>query len=201
VFFSESDAATARELLREANREGRPVVVFVTQNSGGQNTGWHLDRFVAVIRHAAERGFAVVYVGTAGDAVAVEGIRAAAGGVGASIAGRTTVSELSAVLAKSDWMVTLDTGTMHVGRAAGVPMVVLGPSWQRPLEWMPLGVENARILRGADREGAPEGYRLDEIEAEAVIAALGELVEMYPAAEEARMGRLGEGMSGVDLLA
>ena len=34
VFFSESDAATARELLREANREGRPVVVFVTQNSG-----------------------------------------------------------------------------------------------------------------------------------------------------------------------
>jgi ADP-heptose:LPS heptosyltransferase len=201
VFFSESDAATARELLREANREGRPVVVFVTQNSGGQNTGWHLDRFVAVIRHAAERGFAVVYVGTAGDAVAVEGIRAAAGGVGASIAGRTTVSELSAVLAKSDWMVTLDTGTMHVGRAAGVPMVVLGPSWQRPLEWMPLGVENARILRGADREGAPEGYKLDEIEAEAVIAALGELVEMYPAAEEARMGRLGEGMSGVDLLA
>ena len=197
VFFSEGDAAKARELLREVNPEGRPVVVMVTQNSGGQNTGWHEERFVAVIRNAAERGFAVVYVGTAGDAASVEGIRAAAEGVGTSIAGRTSVSELSAVLAMSDWMVTLDTGTMHVGRAVGVPMVVLGPSWQKPVEWMPLGVENVRVLRGEDREGVPEGYRLDEIEAEAVIAALGELVEIYPAAEEARNARVGE---GVDLL-
>jgi ADP-heptose:LPS heptosyltransferase len=201
VFFSESDAATARELLREANPEGRAIVVMVTQNSGGQNTGWHEERFVRVIRHAAERGFAVVYVGTAGDAAAVEGIRASAGGVGVSIAGRTTVSELSAVLAMSDWMVTLDTGTLHVGRAAGVPMVVLGPSWQRPLEWMPLGVENVRILRGEDREGVTEGYRLDEIEAEAVIAALGELVEVYPASADARGARVAEGISGVDHLA
>jgi ADP-heptose:LPS heptosyltransferase len=200
VFFSEGDAAKARELLREANLEGRPLVVFVTQNSGGQSTGWHVDRFVRVIRYAAERGFAVVYVGTVADAAAVEGIRAAAGGVGASIAGKTTVSELAAVLAMSDWMVTLDTGTMHVGRAAGVPMVVLGPSWQRPLEWMPLGVENVRILRGEDTEGVPEGYRLDEISAEGVIAALGELVEVYPASEGARMGRVAEGISGVDLL-
>jgi ADP-heptose:LPS heptosyltransferase len=201
VFFSESNAARARELMREANPEGRAIVVMVTQNSGGQNTGWHEERFGRVIRFAAERGLAVVYVGTAGDAAAVEGIRAAAGGVGVSIAGRTTVSELSAVLAMSDWMVTLDTGTLHVGRAASVPMVVLGPSWQRPLEWMPLGVENVRILRAQDREGVPEGYRLDEIEAGAVIAALGELVEVYPASADARGARVGEGISDFDHLA
>ena len=202
VFFSQSDMVTAKGLLREANPEGRPVVVMVTQNSGGQNTGWHTDRFVRVIDDAARvSGFAVVYVGTAGDAAAVEAIRAAAGGVGTSIAGKTTVSELAAVLALSDYAVTLDTGTMHVGRAAGVPMVVLGPSWQKPLEWIPLGVANVRILRGEDRVGVPEGYRLDEISAEQVIAALGELVEAYPASAGARETRLLAGLSEIDHLA
>ena len=202
VFFSESDAATAKKLLGAANPESRPVVVMVTQNSGGQSTGWHTERFAAVIRHAAlERGLAVVYVGTAAEAAAIDAIREAAGGLGASIAGKTTVSELAAVLAVSDFVVTLDTGTMHVGRAVGVPMVVLGPSWQKPLEWMPLGVENVRLLRGEDRVGAPEGYRLDEVSAEGVIAALEELAAIYPATEEARARRLQAGLSEIDHLA
>jgi ADP-heptose:LPS heptosyltransferase len=202
VFFSESDAATAKTLLSAANPEGRPAVAMVTQTSGGQNTDWHTERFVEVIRSAAlERRLAVVYVGTAAEAAAIEEIRAAAGGIGASIAGKTSVSELAAVLAASDYVVTLDTGTMHVGRAVGVPMAVLGPSWQKPLEWMPLGIENVRVLRGEDRVGVPEEYRLDEISAESVVAALGELMEVYPASEEARARRLQAGLSSIDHLA
>jgi ADP-heptose:LPS heptosyltransferase len=156
---------------------------------------------VRVIRHAAERlGCAVVYVGTSQDAAAIEAIREAAGGIGVSIAGRTSVTELAALLAMSDAMVTLDTGTMHVGRAVKTPMVVLGPSWQKPVEWMPLGVGNVRILRGEDRDAAPEGYRLDEISAESVIAALDDLMRIYPAGVEARERRIGEGLSAVDHL-
>jgi ADP-heptose:LPS heptosyltransferase len=201
VFFSSQDAEVAAGLLREVNPGGLPLVVFVTQNSGGQSTGWHTDRFAAMIRAAAARGCAVAYVGTAADAAAVEAIREAADGTGSSIAGRTTVNELAAVLAQSDFMVTLDTGTMHVGRAVGVPMVVLGPSWQRPVEWLPLGVENVRILRGEDRVGAPEGYRLDEISTDAVLAALDELIAAYPASAEARQARLRAETSEVDHLA
>ena len=52
VFFSERELATAKRLLATANPEGKPVVVMVTQNSGGQSTGWHTDRFVEVIRAA-----------------------------------------------------------------------------------------------------------------------------------------------------
>jgi ADP-heptose:LPS heptosyltransferase len=199
--FSTTDADVATNLLHAANPEGRPVVVMVTQNSGGQSTGWHAERFVQVIRHAAmERGFAVVYVGTAQDGAAIDAIREAAGGVGVSLAGETAIGELAAVLALSDFAVTLDTGTMHVGRSVRVPMVVLGPSWQKPLEWMPLGVENVRILRGEDRVGVPQEYRLDEISAESVIAALGELVELYPPSPEARQGRLQDRLSRIDHL-
>jgi ADP-heptose:LPS heptosyltransferase len=201
VFFSHENAETARALLREVNPEGRPLVVMVTQNSGGQATGWHTERFVRVIRHAAERlGCAVAYVGTLSDAAAIEVIRQAAGGVGTSIAGRTNVTELAAVLAMSDAMVTLDTGTMHVGRAVKTPMVVLGPSWQRPIEWLPLEVANVRILRGVDRDTVPENYRLDEISAESVIAALDDLMRTYPASAEAREKRVGQSLSAVDHL-
>ena len=200
VFFSKADADAAAGMLGAANPEGRPLAVFVTQNSGGQSTGWHTERFGRVIREAERRGCAVAYVGTAGEAAGIDAIRQAAGGVGVSLAGRTTVSELAAVLAASDYAVTLDTGTMHVGRAVGVPMVVLGPSWQRPIEWLPLGVENVRILRGEDRDGVPEGYRLDEISAESAIAALGELMDAYPASGEGREARVREGVSEVDHL-
>jgi ADP-heptose:LPS heptosyltransferase len=200
VFFSQSDAEVARGLVKEVNPEGRPLVTMVTQNSGGQATGWHTDRLVRVIRHAAELGFAVVYVGTSSDAAAIEAIRAAAGGIGVSVAGRTNVTELAALLAMSDAMVTLDTGTMHVGRAVKTPMVMLGPSWQRPIEWLPLSVANVRILRGVDRDTVPENYRLDEISAESVIGALDDLMRTYPTSAEARMDRVEQSLSSIDHL-
>jgi len=90
----------------------------------------------------------------------------------------------------SDAMVTLDTGTLHVGRAVKTPMVVLGPSWQKPLEWLPLEIPNARILRGQDRDTIPENYQLDEISAESAIAALDDLLHTYPPSAEARERRV-----------
>jgi ADP-heptose:LPS heptosyltransferase len=202
VFFSHENAETARTLLREINPEGRPLVVMVTQNSGGQATGWHRERFVRVIRHAAEElGCAVAYVGTSIDAAAIEAIRMAAGGIGVSVVGRTNVTELAALLAMSDAMVTLDTGTMHVGRAVKTPMVVLGPSWQRPIEWLPLEVANVRILRGVDRDTVPEGYRLDEISAQSVIEALDDLLRTYPRSVKARTDRVEQSLSSIDHLA
>jgi ADP-heptose:LPS heptosyltransferase len=201
VFFAHRDVETARGLVNEVNPEGKPLVVMVTQNSGGQATGWHTERFVRVIRHAVETvGCTVVYVGTASDEAAIEAICQAAGGIGKSIAGRTSVTELAALLAMGDAIVTLDTGTMHVGRAVKTPMVVLGPSWQRPIEWMPLTVQNVRILRGADRDTVPENYRLDEIPAESVIDALDDLLRCYPRSAEARERRVAGSLSGVDHL-
>jgi ADP-heptose:LPS heptosyltransferase len=201
VYFSSADVAVAEGLVREANPEGRPLLVMVTQNSGGQRTGWHAERFVAVIRYASEvLGCSVMFVGTADDSAAVVALRARAG-VGVSVTGRTSVTELAALLTMSDAVVSLDTGTMHVGRAVGVPMVVIGPSWQRPIEWLPLGVEQVRILRGEDREGVPEGYQLDEVEAQDVIGALRELLEVYPASAESRAARVAWGLSAVDHLA
>lgn len=199
VFFSKADVATARSMAHEINPSGKPLLVLVTQGSGGQRTGWHEDRFVEVIRHAHDAlGRSIAYVGTAADTAAVEQIRQAAGGIGTSLTGRTSVTELAALLALSDAVVSLDTGTMHVGRAVGVPMVVMGPSWQKPLEWLPLQIDNVRILRGQDRTNVPADYKLDEVEASSVIASLTELSEKYPADPARREERLQASVSDVD---
>lgn len=199
VFFSQANAATAQSLIDSANPEGRPLIVFVTQNSGGQSTGWHIDRFVEVIRHAHDAlGCAIAYVGTATDAEAIERIRTVAGDIGTSLAGRTSVTELAALLALSDAAVSIDTGTMHIGRAVGLPMAVIGPSWQRPIEWLPLELPNVRILRGPDRPDVPPGYRLDEVHAPDVIAALEDLLTAYPANPSGRAARLAANTSTID---
>jgi ADP-heptose:LPS heptosyltransferase len=201
VPFSSSDVAYAEKLVREVNPQGRPLLVMVTQTSGGQRTGWHRDRLVQVIHHARhELGCSVVYVGTATDAKPIEEILLAADEIGVSLAGRTSVTQLAALLAMSDYVVSLDTGTMHVARAVGVPMVVLAPSWQKAIEWMPLGLPHVRILRGEDRDTIPKGYQLDEIEARDVLRAIGYLIAKYPASWAQRAERVDRSLSHIDHL-
>ncbi len=201
VFFSQQDHAKALSLRAGIALQMQPLVVLVTQNSGGQATGWPVERFVEVIRFLHHQGLAIAYVGTTAEAERIDALRVAAGDLGVSVAGKTTVSELAAMLATCDYAISLDTGTMHVARSAGVPMVVLGPSWQKPLEWLPLGIDHVTILRGEDRSSVPPGYQLDEISARSVIDAIMDLVQRFPASAEARRARLDRGLSPTDHLA
>lgn len=195
VYFTQPDLDHARSLLPGDSS----TIAFVMQGSGGQNTGWHDQRFVEVIRHVEDLGHRIVFLGTAQDAEGIKRIRALASSFGRSLAGQTTVPELAAVLALTDLLVTLDTGSMHVGRSVDVPMVILGPSWQKPLEWLPLNNPKARILRGADRTDVPANYRLDEISAASVIAAVNELLVQYPPSSSAREARAAQRLSSTRL--
>jgi ADP-heptose:LPS heptosyltransferase len=201
VFFAAANAAAAKAMARIVNPENKPFVVMVTQHSGGQSTGWHVKRFAEVARYAHEvLGCAIAYAGTAEDFNAIDQIRSAAGEIGTSLAGQTSVTELAALLALSDAAVSLDTGTMHIGRAVGTPMVVIGPSWQRPIEWLPLGQPHIRILRGPDRTDIPKGYRLDEVQSADVISALEGLLTIYPPSPSSRKNRVQANTSAIDHL-
>lgn len=189
VYFDAQELADAQALLHLAIPESRPTIAFVVQGSGGQRTTWHEDRFAEVIRHVEASGCATIFLGTAADASAIERTMAAASSKGRSLAGQTSIPQLAALLTQCDLLVSVDTGTMHVGRAAGLPMVVLGPSWQKPIEWLPLGEPHVRVLRGTDRDDVPLGYQLDEIETPEVIAAINELRGKYPASSEAHERR------------
>jgi ADP-heptose:LPS heptosyltransferase len=196
LYFSADELARVRDLLSEINPTGLPLVAFVMQGSGGQATGWHDERFAEVIEHVHCLGHLPLFgLGTATEVAVIDRIQKLAGGVGVSLAGRTSIRELAALLCLCDLVVSVDAGIMHVGRAVDVPMVVLGPSWQEPLKWLPLDKDNVRILRGLDRADVPAGYRLDEIEFGDVITAVDDLLRSFPPSVESRERRVSQRLS------
>lgn len=201
IFFSAADLRYAEAQLQRARDARRPVLIVISQGSGGPGGGWHEDRFAEAIRHAEERlGYMVFYDGAEKDVAAVESLRTAAGGRGVSLAGRTRVTQLAAMMALGDLVLALDTGTLHIGRAMNVPMVMLAPSWQMPHSWLPPAAPHRRLLQGPYRRGHGDDYRLDEIALRDVTGALDELTDLFPADPAARERRVARGLSQVDRL-
>jgi ADP-heptose:LPS heptosyltransferase len=193
VYFTTRDLAAVQSLLRSANPAHQPLTAIVVQGSGAQPNNWHDDRFVTLIRYVESLGHRIVFLGTAAEAPAIDRIRKLAETRAESLAGRTSIPQLAALLCLCDTLITVDTGTLHVGRAAQVPMLVLAPSWQPAIEWLPLTVPNAIVLRGTDISSIPPDYRTDEITANSAVAAFTQLTRGFPpsaAEREHRIARL-----------
>jgi heptosyltransferase-2 len=85
---------------------------------------WFPDRFIEVIRRLKRR---TVIVGGPGDAELGERVARETGAL--CIAGKTTVLQSAAAIARCSLFLTNDTGPMHVADAVGVPIVaVFGPT-------------------------------------------------------------------------
>ncbi|MBM2828949.1 MAG: ADP-heptose--LPS heptosyltransferase, partial [Actinobacteria bacterium] len=69
-----------------------------------------------------------------------------------NLAGRTSVRELMALLSRCAFLVTNDSGPMHIAAALGVPLVaIFGPTdWRTTAPW----TENAKVMR-VDVDCAP----------------------------------------------
>ncbi len=184
MFPSDADQLWAQQTLRESGvREGQMVAVFVTQTSPTQRKSWRPKRFQAVADFLiAAYGAHIVFVGTASEAAAIETLRA---GVSApesttSVAGKTSLQQMAALLARCRVGVTLDTGTMHVGRTVQLPMVIIAPAWSPVIEWLPLGNDRYRILKNADMVTCPPDYIIDEVSVDEVKRELASLIDTYP---------------------
>ena len=182
TFFGEAELAWARTTLADAGvRDEQMVAVFVTQTSVTQRKSWRADRFQAAARHLiAKYGAHIVFVGTTSESALIDALRADSGANSTSVAGKTSLLQLSALLSLCRVGLTLDTGTMHIGRTVGLPMVIIAPAWSPPTEWLPLGNPRYRVLKNADLPSCPPDYVIDEVPVDEVIAALDELVAEYP---------------------
>jgi ADP-heptose:LPS heptosyltransferase len=92
--------------------------------------GWELGNFVELIRKLiAVDGIHVILTGSAEDTRDTESV-AGQMPVGRvhSVAGRTRVRELAAIIKKLDLLISVDSGPAHMAAALGTPLVVLwGP--------------------------------------------------------------------------
>jgi ADP-heptose:LPS heptosyltransferase len=190
VAFGPEDLEFANSLL-SCTRSERPRVIFITQTSPTQRKSWPADRFISVGNHVTRvHGGYAIFVGTEGEARGIEEIRAGVQGDAISLAGKTTIAQLAAVLSLCDCAVSLDTGNMHIGRSVGLPMIILAPAWSPEIEWLPLGFDQYRIFKGNDIPQAPPDYVMDEMSVEEVTAALDALYARYPASPQSRKSRV-----------
>jgi heptosyltransferase-1 len=125
----EADAA-ARALLRELGLA--PDEKFLAVNAGArwQSKQWPPERFGQVAARIRRRnGLRSVCIGTPGFRVASRAVAAVAGDAVLDATGRTSLKELAALLHNAVFLLTNDSGPMHLAVAAGTPVVALfGPT-------------------------------------------------------------------------
>ena len=127
-------SAAARQgasgLLREAGiGEDRPFAVLCP-GAGWPGKQWPPDRFAELGgRLQRERGLAVVLLGSAGEQALCAEVAGRMQPPGISLAGRTTLDQLAAVISRATLFVGNDSGPMHLAACFETPAVVFfGPT-------------------------------------------------------------------------
>lgn len=119
-----AEAAAAAEALL-AKVYGRPFAVIFPGASSPERS-WGHQRFREVAQRLALMGLQVVVVGGAGDEDQGDFIVRPCGGV--NLAGKTTLAETAAVIARSVLLLSGESGLLQIGVGLGIPTVSLfGP--------------------------------------------------------------------------
>ncbi len=182
IFFTKEDLAAARQLLADSGADMQsPLAVFITQTSVTQRKSWRAERFRMVADFLAkEYGMTAVFVGTAAESAAIERLRGGLRVPSVNLAGRTRLTELAALMSMAAVGVSLDTGPMHIARAAALPTVIVAPAWSPAVEWLPLGNPRFCILKNADMPAETPDYVIDEVSVDDVTEALRGLLRLGP---------------------
>jgi ADP-heptose:LPS heptosyltransferase len=203
VYFTSAELDQARGLLeRQGISQRKPLVAFQTQTSGGEPNQWFEDRFIALVDALYEQARPqMVFLGTKAEITRVEALRKGLRAPSFSIAGGTDIPGLAAFLSGCDLLVTLDTGTMHVGRAVRVPMVVIAHGKAPAHEWLPPAAEHIRVLRRAGVECTPCRTNpcvtrecMRRIQVPEVLDAILEQMAKFPFSSAARQARVSRGL-------
>jgi heptosyltransferase-2 len=115
----------ARALIDGEAPAGRPFAVLAPRSAYGPARQWPAERFAALGRELIAGGRAVLVSGTAGEAGTCDEVATLAGPGARSIAGRTDLPTLAALVADASLAVCNDSGLAHLAGAVGTPTVTL----------------------------------------------------------------------------
>jgi len=139
----------AGELLEREGLAGRPAAALVLGASHPVNR-WPAGRFAELAgRLDAELGVASILVGGPQDRELADAVTAAPGGARVvDLAGRASLQQTGAMLARCAVAVSGDTGPMHMAAAVGTPVVALFGAAD-PARTGPVG-EGHRVLQARE---------------------------------------------------
>ncbi len=144
---TDEERGAVRQRLSDLGIPGGSRIIGINPGATyGSAKRWFPDRFAAVADALSEEwGAAVVLTGSAPEAPLAGEIESAMRRRPVNLAGRTSVRELMALLSLCSFLVTNDSGPMHIAAAFRVPQVaIFGPTdWRTTSPWTPL----AKIVR------------------------------------------------------
>ncbi len=109
--------------------------VVMSPSAGKPANRWHAERFGAL---AKKLDLPVVVIASAAEADIAEAVVAASGGNAVSIAGKTGLKDLLAVIKHARFFICNDTGPMHMAAALNIPVfAIFGPA--NPIRTGPYG--------------------------------------------------------------
>lgn len=141
--LSRDDLAQADRLLGELSGDG--PLVGLTLCGRQHEKSWPLAHFAELSRKLHQEMKARLFVvGGPAESVMALALARASGVPAADFCGRTSLTEVVALAAKSDLFITVDTGVSHLAALTDTPLISLF-IWTSPAQWPPQ-TPLARIL-------------------------------------------------------
>ena len=139
VYLTDRERRNAARILDEAGIH--PPFVVLHPGSGGSAEDWPLVRFIELYETLRSAGYTVVMTGSESEGTRIRQAGADRVADLRSIAGRTDLRTLAAVLGMASVVVANSTGPLHLAAAVGTPVVGLYPGKRimSPRRWGPIG--------------------------------------------------------------
>ena len=131
--ITEDDEIEAAKILMEADIRTDHFLLGINPGATyGAAKRWYPERFAAVADKLCQKwGAKAVITGSSAEKCIADEIASAMETKSLNLAGRTSVRGLMALIKRCDFLITNDSGPMHVAAAFGVPLVaIFGPTDQ-----------------------------------------------------------------------
>jgi lipopolysaccharide heptosyltransferase II len=119
------------QLLRqEGIQTDKFLIACHVSSNNGQSKRWPIPYWARLIERLIEEdGVAVVLTGALNDLPLVENVMRHTHERAVNLAGKTSLTQLAALLQRADLLITGDSGPMHIAAALGTPLIAIhGPT-------------------------------------------------------------------------
>lgn len=131
------DGLLQSALAEHKKTEQECLKIALCIRSGCLTKDWPISRFTEVVEKLNQLYNAVFYViGSNADEIVAKEFQQTTNAPVSILCGKTSLVELSYLLRKSDFFLTVDTGSAHLAATVGVPMVAIYGSTS-PDKWGP----------------------------------------------------------------
>lgn len=131
LYTDEQTRQDVEQLLLNAGMQpGKPLIVCHINSNNGQSKRWPIPYWATLIdRLIREADATVILSGASNDLSQIEGVTRRMRERAINLAGKTSLTQLAALLQRADLLISGDSGPLHMGVACDTPIIgIYGPT-------------------------------------------------------------------------